>query len=297
MSDLFNYLKKKNKKEVIKFGKAYAIDKAGFCKFAEKHWAENDGYYVRAVVTAAALLIDRPMTSESEDEENLSAQIFLLDEACRSLSGEKNQILEPLSLYFDNGKKVNFHNIEKPEIVAVFLNKLTAYQKMQNLKIQSEKIDRNIDSLLNENTIALLKKYNNKDVILSMYKRKEKTPERIFKVFVKGRRPQDMTISFNGTTVHIVSDFGGVASMRDVESGDIIFKNDLKAVKFSSAFEKNAKLYGYQEAVDMARRSIDELTIEDDKNYRKRMDADAKARKNRMRTEEIIKNEKDGERI
>ena len=85
MSELFNYLKKKNKKEVIKFGKAYAIDKAGFCKFAEKHWAENDGYYVRAVVAAAILLIDRPMASESEDEENLSAQIYKLYESCKTL--------------------------------------------------------------------------------------------------------------------------------------------------------------------------------------------------------------------
>lgn len=295
MSDLFNYLKKKNKKEVIKFGKAYAIDKAGFCKFAEKHWAENDGYYVRAVVTAAALLIDRPMTSESEDEENLSMQLYLLNESCKTLSGENDQILKALYLYFDNGKKVNFYNVERPEIVVAFLNKVTAFEKMINLEAQSKKINKNIEPLLNKNTIAILKKYNNKDVILSMYKRKEKTPERVFKVFIKGERPQDMTISFKGSTVHIVSDFGGIASMRDVESGDVIFKNDLKAVKFSSVFEKNAKLYGYQEAVDMARRSIDELTIEDDKNYRKRMDA--KARKNRMRTEEIIRNEKDSERI
>lgn len=295
MSELFNYLKKKNKKEVIKFGKAYAIDKAGFCKFAEKHWAENDGYYVRAVVAAAILLIDRPMASESEDEENLSAQIYKLYESCKTLSGENDQILKALYLYFDNGKKVNFHNVKRPEIVVAFLNKVTAFEKMINLEAQSKKINKNIEPLLNKNTIAILKKYNNQDVILSMYKRKEKTPERIFRVFIKGERPQDMTISFKGSTVHIVSDFGGVASMRDVESGDVIFKNDLKAVKFHSVFEKNTKLYGYQEAVDMARRSIDELTIEDDKNYRKRMDA--KARKNRMRIEEIIRNEKDSERI
>ena len=277
---VFDYLKKKDKSEIIMLGKAYAYDKLAFVKFAEKAWQRKEGDFVRATVACASLLIERPKLSKNNP---LEKQIYELNQIYGTDHSSTNKLLGALLSYFDNRKKVNVYNVIKPEIEDAFEKKIEAYKRILNLQKEAERIDKKIVPVLDKKTMAMLKTFNNKNVLLSMYKRKKKTLEREFRVVFTGNTPENFMIKFNGNTIHVVSDISGIASLRDVDTGEYIFKNDIKDAHFNTKFEKYVHLYGYDETIKIMKRNINQLTEVDDENYR-RSEKNNKTRKNLLKS-------------
>ena len=281
MTDIYKYLQKRNKKDVVLFGKAYAYDKMGFVRFAEENWAKDDGNYVRAVASVASLLIDRP---KLENEGDLPEQIYALTYAFGSSDGNDDLILRPLVKYFNNGKREG----GRSEIEDEYYKKLEIYAKMANLRKQIESVDKKIKPILGEDVIARLKSYSGKDVILSLYKQKKiRTSEYMFKIYVRGNRPQDMAISFQGNTIHVVSDIGGVAYIKDPQSGEVIFENNVRGMKFSNQLEKYAHYYGLQKAIEILSDNIKEASQKQDDVYREKV-KDPRTRKNTSKAKKVI---------
>lgn len=284
MTNIYGYLKKKSKRDVILLGKAYAYDKGGFVKFAEKNWRNGNEDFVRAVVAAAALLIDRPKFI-SEDE--LPKQIYTLDKLFND-RGEQTNLLSTLVAYFDNGQTQEECYEKRPEIVVAYNNKVKAYDKILRFREQKEQYgEKEVKPILGKETIELLKQYNRKPVLLSLYKRKAITPEHVYKIVLKGSHIEDLSVTFNGNTVRFISDMGGVASLRDVDSGDVIFKNDLRSTKFKSQLEKYAHIYGYAEALEIMQRAIHAYAGDDDEKFRDKK-VDNKTKRNQAQVKKAM---------
>lgn len=284
MTDIYKYLQKKSKRDVINFGKAYAYDKSGFVKFAEKNWNKEDGNYVRAIVSVASLLLDRPKLNKDTD---LIEQVHALDYAFNTLNGEKGCLINPIIKFFDNGVKKGTLGGQISEIEDAYKQKINAYAEIVKLRKQIDLVDKQITPILGEDTIAKLKTYNRKPVMLSVYRRNNKTLEKEYKIIVKGSSPKDLSLQFNGNTIHVISDVGGVASIKDVDTGETIFKNELKGVKFSSKLEKYTHYYGFQTAIDMLAKEIKNASTVSDEDYRKKV-KDKKAIKNDCQVKKVM---------
>ena len=284
MTNIYGYLKKKSKKEVVLLGKAYAYDKGGFVRFAEKNWRSGNEDFVRAVVAAAALLIDRPKLAR---EDELPKQIYALDQQFDGVDGQES-LLSTLVAYFDNGQTQEEYYEKRPEIAVAYKNKVKAYDKILSLREQKEQYkDKEVKPILGRETIELLKQYNRKPVLLSLYRRKTITPEHVYKIVLNGRNIEDLSVTFNGTTVRFISDMGGVASLRDVDTGDVIFKNDLRSRKFTSQLEKYTHIYGYAEAIEIMKRAIHVYAGDDDEKFRDKK-VDDKTKRNQTQVKRAI---------
>ncbi len=265
MTNLYSYLQKKGKKDVLMLGKAYAYKKLGFAKFVEKNWNVDNGDFVRAVVTSAILLIDRPVFSK---EEELPEQIYNINKKFGADIYKNNKIIDSLVKYFNNGEKKLLHYKETPAIEVAYLNKIHAFQKILKLKEEEEKVHEDVKPILSQEIIAKLKSYNGKNVLLSLFKRKEITTPKIYKIHISGHKPNELKIRFAGNNIHLISALGGVASLSDIQTGEVIFDNKLKNRHFNNQIEKNTYLYGFKEAKRIAYDDIRSLSTEDDKAYR-----------------------------
>lgn len=277
MTDIYKYLQKKSKKEVINLGKAYAHDKAGFVKFAENNWNKDNGNYVRAVVSVASLLIDRPKLDKDTD---LPEQIHALDYAFNTVDGKEGYLLQPIIKFFDNGTRKGPAGRQVSEIEDAYRQKLYAYDRIASLRKEIEVVDSQIKPILGEDTIARLKSYNGKPVLLACYRGKGVTPEKIFKIKITGSSLKHMAVQFKGSTVRLIGEVGGVASIKDPQTGEVIFKNDLRGMKFSSNLEKYTHYYGFQSAIKVMADDISSHLNKDDEEYRTNITSNKKTTKN-----------------
>ena len=279
MIDIYRYLQRKNKKDVIILGRAYAIDKTGFSRFAEKTW-QDDEKIVRAVVSVAYLLFDR----NAKNEKEVMRQLGNLYSDFETENG--NKLLQAIVKFYDNGRVQVYRGIKLPSVQMLLLQKLKNYEKITLLQTELRKVDRKVIPLLSDDTIALLKKYDGKPVILSMYKKKRKTPEKVYQIKLKGQRPHEFSISLNGgSPVHLVSELGGVAIIKDAETGKVLFENNTKNMTFANRLTKLVYLYGYDDAKRIVSRRIDSLSRGDAKGYLSESDIKNKAQIERAKSQ------------
>lgn len=245
--DIFNRMKNKNFDDLMFFVQHFSPMK-GFEDFALQNWNVYDGDYVRAIVTCAYLLNERPA--------NNIHQIHTLD---LMFSDSKYSLLEPLKIYFDDSNK---------SISKAYIEKLQAYEYLNTLKMQLFSLKRDFNqALIQDYNVEDIFKFNNKRMFVSILKLDGSQTESYKKVRFYGSNLGSLKIKIGGIGMRLVNSNSGVTKVIDPDSDKIVYENRLSTNDRLTTIQKIGYTFGYDSAQEFYSNEVKRLCIDADKEY------------------------------
>lgn len=262
MTNLYQIIKRLSKDKIIEIGRFYSVDKEGFEKYVNENWEKDslnkNGEYVKALVAIVVLLHERPVGCEHE--------ISTLHNMFNDTKNEKNLILNPLSLFFQEKESIN----GKFDIVKEYKDKLEIKDQIgkiiEDLKLMSLTP---FTPVINDKMVERLKQLNNQYAYVTTFSNgKIKAQKGPKKIYVKGNNAKNLIIQFGNVNFRFIGTTRGVYSISN-QDNQLVYKNNISFNADLSTVEKIAYLYGIEEARKYAERKIYEITTEKDDNYKK----------------------------